>query len=86
MDKHVIFGVHVTNRGMNARRVQDLFSEYGCNIRTRLGLHDVDKDRCSVNGVIVLEMFGDDAEVFGLKEKLLAVDGVEVQQMVFDRH
>ena len=85
MDKHIIFGIHVTDRVKNARQVQDLFSEYGCNIRTRIGLHEVNKNRCAPNGVILLEMYGDDAEVFGLKDKLLAIDGVEVQQMTFNR-
>ena len=44
MDKHIIYGVHVTNRMNKATNVQQLFSEYGCNIKTRIGLHDVGKD------------------------------------------
>ena len=61
MDKHIIYGVHVTNRMNKATNVQQLFSEYGCNIKTRIGLHDVGKDFCSPSGVILLEMFGDES-------------------------
>ena len=30
MNRHVIYGVHVQNRGENAVRVQQLLTEYGC--------------------------------------------------------
>ncbi len=84
MDKHIIYGVHVTNRMNKAPNVQQLFSEYGCNIKTRIGLHDVGKDFCSSSGVILLEMFGDEAVCEELRKKLAAIDGIEVQQMIFD--
>ncbi|HNV21335.1 MAG TPA: hypothetical protein PLB67_02765 [Candidatus Hydrogenedentes bacterium] len=84
MDKHIIYGVHVTNRMNKATNVQQLFSEYGCNIKTRIGLHDVGKDFCSPSGVILLEMFGDESVCEELRKKLAAIDGIEVQQMIFD--
>ena len=40
--KHIIFGVHVTQRVDNVPAVQAVLTKYGCNIRTRLGLHDAD--------------------------------------------
>ena len=64
--------------------VQKLLTEYGCNIKTRLGLHHVDEKGCSVRGLILLEMFGDPAVYGELKAKLAALDGVEVQEMVFE--
>ncbi|HOD50759.1 MAG TPA: hypothetical protein PLJ71_09325 [Candidatus Hydrogenedentes bacterium] len=83
MDKHIIYGVHVTNRVAKAPDIQRLFSEYGCNIKTRIGLHDVSKDYCSPGGVIVLEMFGDAKVCEELRKKLAAIEGIEVQQMIF---
>lgn len=82
--RHIIFGVHVTDRLAKAVEVQQLFSEYCCNIRTRLGLHDVSHESCSPRGVVLLEMFGDEAKCYELKAKLAAIEGIEVQQMVFD--
>ena len=84
LDKHVIFGVHITDRLQHVSDVQELLSKYGCNIKTRLGLHEVDKTYCAANGLLILEMFGDDSTCQELAKKLNAVEGVEVQQMVFD--
>ena len=82
--RHVIFGVHVNDRVQRVPDVQKLLSEYGCYIKTRIGLHHVDENACSPRGLIVLEMFGDEAKCQELSKKLTAIDGVEVQQMVFD--
>ena len=83
-DNHLIFGVHVTNRGQNATTVQEVFTKYGCFIKTRIGLHDVSETECSPSGVILLEMFGDADTCAQAYADLLAIDGVEVQQMLFD--
>lgn len=84
MDKHIIYGVHVTDRMSKVPNIQDLFSEYGCNIKTRIGLHDVSEGYCSPGGVILLEMFGDEQVCEELRDKLNAIDGIEVQEMVFE--
>lgn len=84
MDKHYILGVHVTDRIENARVVQDILTKYGCNIQTRIGLHEVDQNYCAPNGLIVLELFGDESVCDELRDTLKAVKGVEVQQMVFE--
>jgi len=84
MDKHNILGVHITDRIENARVVQDILTKYGCNIQTRIGLHEVDRNHCALNGLIVLELFGDEAICDELRDTLKAVKGVEVQQMIFE--
>jgi hypothetical protein len=81
---HLVFGVHITNRATQVPRVQQLLSEYGCNIKTRIGLHQVDEHSCSPRGLILLEMFGDDATCQELAAKLNALEGVETQQMRFE--
>jgi hypothetical protein len=82
MEKHLIFGVHLSNRVKQAQDVQDLFTSYGCNIKTRIGLHDTNAT-CSTGGVIVLEMHGDEAPCEELFSKLGAIEGVEVKKMQF---
>ncbi len=84
MDKHIVVGVHITERVKHAGEVQKVFTEFGCQIRTRLGLHEADKSVCSPSGLIILELVDDAAKVASLKKKLTAIDGVEVQSMVFD--
>ncbi len=81
---HLIFGVHVTDRANQVPQVQKLLTEYGCNIKTRLGLHRVDEQVCSPRGLILLEMFGDPALCGQLKAKLSKLEGVEVQEMLFE--
>lgn len=84
MDKHIIVGVHITERVKHAGEIQKIFTEFGCQIRTRLGLHAADKGVCSPNGLILLELVDDDAKTVAFKKKLASIDGVEVQSMVFD--
>ncbi|HOC68725.1 MAG TPA: hypothetical protein PLL36_03355 [Candidatus Hydrogenedentes bacterium] len=83
MNNHLIYGVHIQNRGENAVRVQQVLTEYGCYIKTRLGLHEVDEKMCSTGGVLILEMFGDLAKCEALRDKLSGIDGIEVKEMIF---
>ena len=36
MQDHVILGIHIINRMKDAVQIQSIFSEFGCNIKTRL--------------------------------------------------
>jgi hypothetical protein len=82
--RHIILGVHITGRVQHVSRVQDLFTEYGCSIKTRLGLHEASESVCSPNGLILLEMAGDEAPIFELAQKLGTVEGIEVLKMIFE--
>ena len=82
--RHLIFGIHITDRMTQAVEVQRLFTEYGRHIKTRLGLHEVGAEASSPSGIVLLEMYGDEARCMELQEKLNAITGVEVQLMVFD--
>jgi hypothetical protein len=84
LKQHIILGVHITDRVHHVRSVQDMLTEYGCSIRTRLGLHEADKGFCSSNGLIVLEMTDDITVAQELANKLIAIEGVEVQTMIFN--
>jgi hypothetical protein len=83
MKQHLILGVHVTNRVKKVPMVQTILTDYGCNIRTRLGLHNADDKSCSPCGVIVLELIGDAKRCGQLARKLASVKGVEVKKMAF---
>ncbi len=82
--RHIILGVHITGRVQHVPGVQNLFTEYGCSIKTRLGLHEASDNVCSPNGLILLEMAGVEAPIFELARKLEAIEGVEVQRMIFE--
>jgi len=83
MEKHIIVGVHITGRTEHALPVQQIFTAYGCQIKTRIGLHDVHEDFCSPNGLIILEML-DQPETGAMIETLQRLAGVDVQTMLFE--
>ena len=80
---HYILGVHITDRLREAATVQRLLTEYGQHIKTRLGLHEIDPAGTSPQGLVILELVGGHDVCQGLADKLNAVEGVEVQKMVF---
>lgn len=84
MAKHRIVGIKVSDRVRNAGGLQHVFTEYGCNIKTRIGLHPVNGNFCSPNGLVLLELFGDEAICDELVGKIKATPGTIVQEMVFD--
>lgn len=84
MENHIIFGLHITDRLQHAAKVQELLTEYGGHIKTRLGLHETDgRPVGSPNGLMILEMIGDADRCGKLAQKLNAIGGIEVQRMDF---
>jgi hypothetical protein len=81
--KKIILGIQITNRTTKAMEVQKIFSKYGCNIKTRLGLHEVNENVCSPSGLVLLEMFGQEEEILRMEEELKAIEGIMVQKMIF---
>ncbi|OPY10757.1 MAG: hypothetical protein A4E70_00552 [Syntrophus sp. PtaU1.Bin005] len=84
MANRTVIGILVTNRVANAQQVQKVLTEYGCSIKTRLGLHEVDEKTCSTSGLLLLELFGDEGACNDLEKNLRAVPGLQVQKMVFE--
>ena len=77
-----IFGIRLDNRTQTAIDFQKVLTHYGCSIKTRLGLHDVNDNVCAPNGLILLEII-DDAEALKMKEELLEIPNLELQSMKF---
>lgn len=77
---HVLLGVHVTDRLKEAVEVQKVFTEFGQNIKTRVGLHEIGQ---SPEGLVVLEIMGDAQVSKKMAQKLSAIEGIEVKEMVF---
>jgi len=80
---HVVLGVHLHNRVKDAPEVQKVLTSFGCNIKTRIGLHEVSDNYCAGSGLIILEMVGDPAKYAELADTLNKFEGVEVQKMIF---
>jgi len=76
-----IFGIKLLNRIDSATDFQAVVSNYGCSIKTRIGLHDVANGVCSPSGIILIEFIGTDANEF--EQELIALKDIEIQKMVF---
>lgn len=78
-----ILGVMINDPMQGADKIQSILTKYGCVVRTRLGLHDIDDDYATETGLVLLELRGDMQECLRLENELLNIEGVEVQKMVF---
>ena len=83
-DKHFILGVHIHDRMNKASDVQNILTEYGCHIKTRLGLHEVSETKCAATGILIMEMTGDETKIKECASKLDAIEGIDVKQMIFE--
>ncbi len=75
MAKTILVALLNHRRG-SAVEFQRVISEFGCIIKTRLGIHDGVLDRCSDEGLIMLELVGDRSQANELQAKLDGLKGV----------
>ena len=82
--KHLILGIHITERLVHALPVQEVLTEFGNNIKTRLGLHEINDKEASTGGILIVEFVGSDQKFHKFTDKLNEIDGVEAKQLVFE--
>jgi hypothetical protein len=51
--------VKIDHRSTEATKVQEILTQFGCSIKVRLGLHEVSKEFCANDGLVILEVDGD---------------------------
>lgn len=78
-----ILGIYVRKGFRDTLKLQGLLSNYGCVIKTRLGLHEVVDDYAIPGGLILLELEGDQQEMYRLENDLLKIEALDVQKMRF---
>lgn len=79
MECDIIMAVLIDKRTDVAPRVQEILTEYGCIIDSRLGLHNVRE--CAEEGLIILHLCGEEEQITELEEKLSVLEGVAVNKM-----
>lgn len=75
--------VLVHHRSKNAHKVQEALTNHGCVIKMRLGLHETG-EYCSEDGLIMLQLCGDKAEIEDLKNTLNSFEGVKAEFMTLE--
>ncbi len=78
-----ILGIRINDRIKEAGNVQRVLTQFGCSIKTRLGIHEVSESHCSVSGLIILELTGPKAEHYKMKEALQTIEGITLRKMEF---
>jgi hypothetical protein len=80
MEKTILI-VQMDKRRVAAPKAQRILTEFGCIIKTRLGIHDGVLDKCSNQGLMILELVGKSSEKTGLEKKLKALPGVSTKSV-----
>ncbi|MBW6490863.1 MAG: hypothetical protein K0B15_06660 [Lentimicrobium sp.] len=81
-----IMGINVSNRSEVADKVQKVLTNYGCSIRTRLGLNEADEIHYGSGGLIILELTGDEKEWELMHKDLALIGDIQVNFMDFERN
>ena len=76
--KNIII-ISVKQRKSVSVLVQEVLCEYGCFIKTRLGITDSTSKKCSQTGLIILEFLGNKREINLMIKKLSKIEGVVVK-------
>jgi len=75
MSKSILL-ILVGNRKDAAVNVQKILTGWGCNIKTRLGIHDGVLDNCSDEGLVILELVGKPEDNDEITRKLNLLENV----------
>ena len=77
-----IIGIGIENRKETAIKVQDVLTEFGCDIKTRLGLNDYKETECSYKGLILVDVPNRE-KALELERTLKDIDNVTIREMEF---
>lgn len=83
MNEIRIIGLLISDRIKEAGLTQVVLTEFAHIIKSRLGFHEVNEDKCSRVGVILLQLAGDPLEFDRFEKKLKDIGGIEIQHMIF---
>lgn len=78
-----LMAIKIDGRIAKAPHVQEILTEYGCNIRTRIGFHETNEDHCSMDGVLILQLFGEKKEINDMMGELNGLEGVSPKIIEF---
>lgn len=76
--KRMVMVICVSKRSKEALEVQKILTKNGCIIKTRLGIHEAESDKCSECGIIVIETKASPAENNKLAGDLNKLPGVKI--------
>jgi hypothetical protein len=78
-----MMAIKIGARNTRAPKVQEILTEYGCIITTRVGFHETGEGECSTDGYIILQLRGEEKEIRALFQKLEATEDVTPKMIDF---
>ncbi len=78
-----IMAIKINGRTAKAPHVQEILTRYGCNIKTRVGFHETSEDQCSMDGILILQLFGKEEDISAMFTDLQKLDGVVPKMIEF---
>ena len=78
MDKTLLV-ILIGKRNETAVTVQKILTEWGCIIKTRLGIHDGVMENCTNEGLVICELVGTIEQRTELARKIALLPGVSSQ-------
>lgn len=78
-----IMAIKVNGRVANAPLVQDILTKYGCYIKTRIGFHETNEEECTTDGILILQLTGQDNEIQAMFNEMQKLNGVKPQMIRF---
>ncbi len=78
-----LLAVKVDGRTSKAVHVQEILTKYGCNIKTRVGFHEASESCCAMDGIIILQLFGEADVAQAMQSELGKLEGVSAKIIEF---
>lgn len=75
--------IKVLDRIKESARFQSILSKNSGLIKTRFGFHELHDSKCSRNGLVILELAGNEEECNDFMEELRNLRGIIVEVMSF---
>lgn len=81
MHEQIVMVIKVNHRLHQAEELQKVFSEYGCSIKARLGLHEAG-DNCANDGLIILHLAPGQTDPQHFESRLNSLEGISAKLIV----
>lgn len=79
----IILGLKVQEKKDISGKLQEIFTKFGCSIKTRIGLNETNSQH-HATGIIILECCGDMEQIILLENELKKIENLELQKMNFN--
>jgi hypothetical protein len=80
MDYQLV-AIKIGSREDTATQVQKVLTGFGCNIKVRLGLHDLPENACSPSGLVILQTTADEAALSAFLSELNEMEDVTAKSL-----